>query len=57
MFGVSLQAPLVDSLPAPYGDEIRGLAKATGIHVGMIVIKVIKFCDQLHPGPNLDRSC
>ncbi|KAJ7383791.1 N-acylsphingosine amidohydrolase [Desmophyllum pertusum] len=30
--------PLADTLPAPYGDEIKGLAKATGIPLGEVVL-------------------
>ncbi|KAL9971638.1 hypothetical protein ACROYT_G017833 [Oculina patagonica] len=30
--------PLADSLPAPYGDEIKGLATATGIPLGEVVL-------------------
>ena len=30
------QAPLTDTLPAPYADEIKGWSKATGIELGTI---------------------
>ncbi|XP_029188036.2 acid ceramidase-like [Acropora millepora] len=30
--------PLADTLPAPYGDEIKGLSKATGIPLGEVVL-------------------
>lgn len=30
--------PLADTLPAPYGDEIKGIAKATGISLGEVVL-------------------
>lgn len=30
--------PLADTLPAPYGDEIKGLATATGIPLGEVVL-------------------
>lgn len=30
--------PLADTLPAPYGDEIKGLSQATGIPLGEVVL-------------------
>jgi len=30
--------PLADTLPAPYRDEIKGLATATGIPLGINII-------------------
>ena len=30
--------PIADTLPAPYGDEIKGIANATGIPLGDVVL-------------------
>ena len=33
---LSAQAPLVDELPFPFGDEIKGIAKTSNIPLGML---------------------
>ena len=33
-----LKGKVADSLPAPYGDEIKGIANVTGINLGEVVL-------------------